>query len=83
VTYLHRCPIPSLQRIVPPPVRRPRTASEVRQSLRIVNDASRFAVETVGNARYPLLRFQRVITVSIETMEIVRALPRLDFNTLS
>ena len=29
------------------------------------------------------LLFQRVITVSLETVKIVRALPRLDFNTLS
>ena len=49
----------------------------------IVNDANRYATETVGDARYPLMLFQRVITVSLETMKIVRGLPRLDFNTLS
>lgn len=49
----------------------------------IVNDANRYATETVGDARYPLMLFQRVITVSLETMKIVRALPRLDFNTLT
>jgi len=49
----------------------------------IVNDANRYATETVGDARYPLMLFQRVITVSLETMKIIRALPRLDFNTLS
>jgi predicted helicase len=31
-----------------------------------------------GDAAYPLKLFQRVITVSLETMKIVRALPRLD-----
>ncbi len=44
----------------------------------IVNDANLWATETMGNARYPLELFQRVITVSLETMKIVKALPRLD-----
>ncbi|PZP27226.1 MAG: damage-inducible protein [Roseateles depolymerans] len=43
----------------------------------IVNDANDWAVETMGNPRYPLELFQRVVTVSIETMKIVRALPTL------
>ncbi|WP_375644041.1 MULTISPECIES: DEAD/DEAH box helicase [unclassified Bartonella] len=43
----------------------------------IVNDANRYAVETVGNPAYPLELFQRVITVSLETMKIVRNLPKL------
>jgi predicted helicase len=43
----------------------------------IVNDANLWATETMGNARYPLELFQRVITVSLETMKIVRALPAL------
>ena len=44
----------------------------------IVNDANLLATETVGDAAYPFKLFQRVITVSLETMKIVRALPRLD-----
>lgn len=44
----------------------------------IVNDANLWATETMGDAAYPLKLFQRVITVSLETMKIVRALPRLD-----
>ncbi len=44
----------------------------------LVNDANRYAVETVGNPAYPLELFQRVITVSLETMKIVRSLPKLD-----
>jgi len=44
----------------------------------IVNDANRYAIETVGDAAYPLKLFQRIITVSLETMKIVRSLPRLD-----
>ncbi len=43
----------------------------------IVNDANRYAVETVGNPAYPLELFQRVITVSLETMKIVKNLPKL------
>jgi len=44
----------------------------------IVNDANDWAIETMGNAKYPLELFQRVITVSLETMKIVNALPKLD-----
>ena len=44
----------------------------------IVNDANRYAVETVGNPAYPLELFQRVITVSLETMKSVRGLPKLE-----
>lgn len=43
----------------------------------IVNDANDWAVETMGNPRYPLELFQRVVTVSLETMRIVRGLPAL------
>lgn len=49
----------------------------------IVNDANRYAIETVGDPAYPLLLFQRVITVSLETMKIVRSLPPLDIITPS
>ncbi|MGX5651878.1 DEAD/DEAH box helicase [Hydrogenophaga borbori] len=44
----------------------------------IVNDANDWAVETVGNPRYPLELFQRVVAVSLETMRIVKSLPQLD-----
>ena len=44
----------------------------------IVNDANDWAVETIGNPCYPLELFQRVVTVSLETMKIVRALPNLE-----
>ena len=39
---------------------------------------STLAAETVGNPAYPLELFQRVITVSLRTMEIVRGLPKLE-----
>jgi predicted helicase len=44
----------------------------------IVNDANNWATETMHNPRYPLELFMRVITVSLETMKIVRNLPKLD-----
>ncbi|GHA63881.1 DNA damage-inducible protein [Formosimonas limnophila] len=44
----------------------------------IVNDANDWAIETMNNARYPLELLQRVITVSIETVKIVKALPKLE-----
>jgi len=44
----------------------------------IVNDANDWAIETMKNPRYPLELFMRVVTVSLETMKIVRALPKLD-----
>ena len=44
----------------------------------IENDANRYANETMNNPAYPLELFQRVITVSLQTMEIVRALPKLE-----
>lgn len=44
----------------------------------IVNDANDWATETMNNPRYPLELFLRVITVSLETMKIVKALPALD-----
>jgi SOS-response transcriptional repressor LexA len=44
----------------------------------IVKDANAWATETVGDARYPLSLLLRVITVSLETMKIVRDLPALD-----
>ena len=44
----------------------------------ITNDANDWAIDTMHNPRYPLELFQRVITVSLETMKIVNALPKLD-----
>ncbi|MDY7698724.1 type ISP restriction/modification enzyme [Pseudomonas aeruginosa] len=44
----------------------------------IVNDANDWAIETMGNPKYPLELFQRVVTVSLETTKIVKGLPPLD-----
>jgi predicted helicase len=46
----------------------------------IVNDANAYANETVGDPRYPFDLFCRIITVSLETMKIVKALPALDIR---
>jgi hypothetical protein len=35
----------------------------------------------MGNPRYPLELFLRIITVSLETMQLVRTLPKLDIRT--
>jgi predicted helicase len=44
----------------------------------INNDANDWAIETMNNPRYPLELFQKVVTVSLETMKIVKALPKFD-----
>jgi predicted helicase len=44
----------------------------------IVNGANLWATETMNNPAYPLELFLRVITVSLETMKIVKGLPKLD-----
>ena len=37
----------------------------------ITNDANLWATETMGNPKYPLELFLRVVTVGLETMKIV------------
>ncbi len=46
----------------------------------IENDANDYANETMKNPAYPLELFQRVITVSMETMKIVSSLPKLNIS---
>lgn len=57
-----------------------RQAVRVDKDSGIVNDANDWAIETMGNPKYPLELFQRVVTVSLETQKIVNALPRLDIR---
>ncbi len=57
-----------------------RQAVRVDKASGIVNDANDWATETMGNAKYPLELFQRVVTVSLETQKIVNALPALDIR---
>jgi len=55
-----------------------RQAVTTHKASGIVNDANDWAIETMGNAKYPLELFQRVVTVSLETQKIVSSLPELD-----
>ena len=48
---------------------------------KILNDANAWASETMGNPKYPLELFMRVITVSLETQKIVNSLPPLILQT--
>lgn len=57
-----------------------RQAVRVDKASGIVNDANDWAIETMGNPRYPLELFQRVVTVSLGTMKIVNSLPPLDIR---
>lgn len=55
-----------------------RQAVTTHKASGIVNDANDWATETMGNPKYPLELFQRVVTVSLRTQEIVRSLPKLE-----
>ena len=44
----------------------------------ITNDANLWATETMGNPKYPLELFLRVVTVGLETMKMVNGLPKLE-----
>jgi predicted helicase len=46
----------------------------------IFNDANEWAKDTMDNPRYPLELLQRVITVSLRTLEIVKVLPKLNLS---
>ncbi len=46
----------------------------------ITNNANDWALDTMNNVKYPLELLQRVITVSLKTMEIVNTLPVLDIE---
>jgi predicted helicase len=49
----------------------------------ITNDANLWATETMGNPKYPLELFQRVVTVGLETMKVVNGLPKLEISVES
>ncbi len=46
----------------------------------IINDANDWAIETMGDAKYPLELLLRVITVSLETMKIINNLPKFEIE---
>jgi predicted helicase len=43
----------------------------------ITNDANAWATETMNDPRYPLDLLLRVITVSLDTLKVVKRLPAL------
>lgn len=47
----------------------------------ITNDFNQYGIEQ-GNPRYPLSLFLRIITVSLETMKIVKSLPKIEIHSL-
>ena len=47
----------------------------------IVNDFNQYGIEN-GEPRYPLSLFLKVLTVSMETVKIVKSLPSLDIHPL-
>ena len=55
-----------------------RQSIKIDKASGILNDANDYANENMNNPAYPLELFQRVITVSLETMKIVKSLPRLN-----
>lgn len=55
-----------------------RQCVSVHKDSGITNDANDWAIETMDNHKYPLELFLRVVTVSLETMKIVKALPPLN-----
>ena len=46
----------------------------------IVNDANRFAIETMSDPAYPLRLLAKVITVSLETVKVVETLREIEFS---
>ena len=46
----------------------------------IVNDANRFAIETMQDPAYPLRLLAKVITVSLDTVKIVETLHEIEFS---
>lgn len=56
-----------------------RACVKVDKDSGIVNDFNDFAAEK-GDPRYPLSLFLKVLTVSLETMKIVKGLPKLEIH---
>ena len=46
----------------------------------IVNDANRFSIETMQDPAYPLRLLAKVITVSLETIKVVKTLREIEFS---
>ena len=57
-----------------------RQGVKIDKKSQIVNDANRFAIETMKDPAYPLRLLARVITVSMETIKIVDGLQEIEFS---
>ena len=57
-----------------------RQVSRTDKASGIRSDINCYAIETVGNAAYPLELVQRVISVSLRTLDIVANLPSLELD---
>ena len=60
-------------------MKHPQKAKEKDLS-QIVNDANRFAIETMKDPAYPLRLLAKVITVSLKTIKIVDELREIEFS---
>ncbi len=58
-----------------------RQAVTIDKASGINNDANLWATETMGDPKYPLELFLRVVTVSLETMKVVNGLPKLEIGS--
>ena len=58
-----------------------RACVSIDQASGIMNDFNDYAT-AMGSERYPLDLFLKIITVSLETMKMVRALPKLEIHQL-
>lgn len=52
----------------------------VHKASQIENDPNRYALETVGDAAYPLKLLMRAVTVGVETARIVNGLPTMNLK---
>jgi len=57
-----------------------RQGVKIDKKSQIVNDANRFAIETMKDPAYPLRLLANVITVSMETIKIVDGLRNIEFS---
>lgn len=55
-----------------------RQAITTHKASGITNDANYWAIETMDSPKYPLVLFQRIATVSLETQKIMNTWPALD-----
>ncbi len=55
-----------------------RQGLKIHKDSQIINDANDYAIETMQNPAYPLELIQRLVTVSLKTLDIIDSLPKLN-----